>query len=504
MLLPWLILTPFIGGIFCLKSEKINKKIPFYISIIFVIIEFLLLMLLTLQKFKLNTKENLEIINWQYKFFASWIPRFGISLYFSIDGLSLIMMILSCILSMIAIIVSWEDIKKNCGFFYFNLMFILTCVAGIFLSMDMILFFFFWELILIPIYFLISLWGHEKFSQSSITNTANKFFLYNQIGGMIMLLSILSLSFIHYYQYGFLTFNYDLLNNLSIPYYIEYLLMLGFFISFAIKLPVFGLHGWLSDFHTKAPNNGSVDLLGILIKTSIYGLIRFNINLFPKTSMDFSYIAIILGIISIFYFSFISFRQKDIKRLIAYSSMSHMGFVLIAIYSRNISALQGVIIYSISYSLSSAALFILCGLIFKRLKTRNMNNIPIILWDKMKWLPGIFIFFSLANLGLPGTGNFIGEFMILNSSFPFFPKIIFIATLSLIFSSIYSLNMIQKTCYLNSSGNKKIMLIKKINLHEIIVMVILAFLIIILGFFPQIILDISYPTIHNTNKFFIR
>lgn len=502
MLLPWLILVPFFGGILCLKAEIINKKFPRYISVICLIIEFLLLLIL-IKKFMLVSKENLELINWKYKFFANWIPRFGISLYFSIDGLSLIMIILSCILSIIAVLSSWEETKKNCGFFYFNLMFILSSVIGIFLSMDMILFFFFWELILLPMYFLISLWGHKEYSQNSIVKTANKFFIYNQIGGAVMLVSILSLSYMHYYQYGFLTFNYELLQNLNMPYYIEYFLMLGFFISFAIKLPVIGLHGWLADFHAKTPNTGAVDLLGILIKTSIYGLLRFNINFFPKTSADFSYIAILLGIINIFYFSFISYRQNDIKRLVAYSSMSHMGFVLIAIYSRNISSLQGVIIHSISYSLSSSALFILCGQIFKRLKTRNMNNIPLILWDKIKWLPGILMFFSLANLGLPGTGNFIGEFIILNSSFSSYPKIIFITTLSLIFSSIYSLNMVQKTCYLNTN-NKKQSFINEMNLHEILIMFILAFLIIILGFFPQIVLNISYPTITNTNKLFIR
>lgn len=501
MLLPCLILVPFLGGILCLKTETLNKKFPRYISIICLIIEFLLLLIL-IKKFTLFTQENLAIINWKYKFFANWIPRFGISLYFSIDGLSLIMIILSCILSIIAVISSWEEIKKNCGFFYFNLMFILSSVIGIFLSMDMILFFFFWELILIPMYFLISLWGHKEYSQNSIVKTANKFFIYNQIGGMIMFISILSLSYMHYYTYGFLTFNYDLLCNLSMPYYIEYFLMLGFFISFAIKLPVIGLHAWLPDFHAKTPNNGAVDLLGILIKTAVYGLLRFNINFFPKTSVDFSYIAIFLGTISIFYFSFISFRQNDIKRLIAFSSMSHMGFVLIAIYSRNISSLQGIIIHSIAYSLSSSALFILCGQIFQRLKTRNMNNIPLILWDKIKWLPGFLMFFSLANLGLPGTGNFIGEFILLNGTFSYYPKITFLLTLSLIFSSIYSLNMLQKTCYIGTN-NKKV-IINKMRSHEILIMLILASLIIILGFFPNIVLNISHPTITNTNKFFIR
>lgn len=495
MLLPLLILIPFIGGFLCWQLESLNKKIPRLTA--FISISIVLFLSVYIWINNIYYTSNIKLINnFQYKFYQPWITSFGISFYLFIDGLSLMMIIMTSLLGFISILCSWKEIKKNCGLFYLNLMFILGSVIGAFLSFDLFLFFFFWEIMTIPIYFLICLWGYKSHRMQTRVFVANKFFLYTQFSSIIMLISILSLAFMYKQIHGIWTFNYDLLLKLSMPSYIEYMIMLGFFIAFAIKIPLVPLHGWLPDVHCNTINSGAVDLTGILLKIAIYGFLRFNLALFPTTSNEFSFIPIFLGIITIFYGAVLAFGQNDIKRLIAYSSISHMGFIIIAIYSANKLALQGVIVQMIAHSLSTAALFILCGLLHDRLKTRDMRNMGGI-WNKLSWLPGMMLFFSAANLGLPGTGNFIGEFMILNGSFQKSPVLLFIATLSLVLSSIYSLFMIQKTFYGPYLLKTKMKPFKKIAILDMFSIMILISFNLFIGFYPQIILDTTYNSIDN-------
>lgn len=501
MLLPLLILIPFIGGFFCWILEYYNHKIPKLIAFISIFTLFLLTIFIWINNISCLKNNNILINYFQYKFYQPWIPSFGINFYLSLDGFSLIMIMLTNFLGCISILCSWTEIRKYNGLFYLNLMFILGSAIGVFLSFDMFLFFFFWEIMTIPIYFLICFWGYQTYSIKNRISVANKFFIYTQISSIIILISIISLAFMHKKIHGFWSFNYNYLTNLSMPFYTEYLIMLGFFIAFAIKLPIVPIHNWLIDAHKNTSNSGSIDIAGLILKISAYGFLRFNIVMFPKTSYEFSYIPIILGVITIFYGSWLAFGQNNIKSLIAYTTISHMGFILIAIYSGNKLALQGIIIQIIAHSISTSALFILCGILHNYLKTRSMKKMGGI-WNSINWLPGFTLFFSAANLGLPGTGNFIGEFMMLNGSLNKSPILLFIATLGLIFSSIYSLSMIQKIFFgtSNIKINTKIKEITKLNIFIIIILIVCNLFI---GLYPQIILNTSYFTINNIYQFLL-
>ncbi|QJC38689.1 NADH-quinone oxidoreductase subunit M [Enterobacteriaceae endosymbiont of Donacia fulgens] len=495
MLLPWLILVPFISGLICWQSEKINFKLPRWISLISISFIFLL-SILQYFIYKINYNEKTLFIYpvWISEFIFNWIPRFGIHFHLAMDGLSLLMINLTGLLGIMAILCSWNEIKKWHGFFHLNLLWILSAVIGVFLSIDMFLFFLFWEIMLIPMYFLISLWGHKGEIGNSRIKAATKFFIYTQSSGLLMLCGILSLVFLNQKITGILTFEYTALLNNYINLKTEFLLMLSFFIAFAVKLPIIPFHGWLPEAHSQAPTAGSVDLAGILLKTAAYGLLRFTIPLFPISSLKFSFIAIILGISGIFYGSLMACIQSDIKKIIAYTSISHMGFILMGIYSHNKLAYQGVVIQMISHGISAAAQFILCGQIYERLKTRNIKLMGGI-WNKLNTLPGLFLFFSLASIGIPGTGNFIGEFLILLGTFHSYPICTCIASFSLLFSSIYSLNMMQKIFY--GPKTKINIFIKNMFLREKIIIFILLILLLILGFYPKIILNISDSTINS-------
>ncbi len=289
------------------------------------------------------------------------------------------------------------------GFFHLNLMWILGGVIGVFLALDLFMFFFFWEMMLVPMYFLIALWGHSS-SDGKKTRiyAATKFFIFTQASGLIMLVAILGLVLVNFNNTGVITFNYADLLKVQMSKTTEYVLMLGFFIAFAVKLPVVPFHSWLPDAHAQAPTAGSVDLAGILLKTAAYGLLRFALPLFPNASAEFAPIAMTLGLIGIFYGAFLAFAQTDIKRLIAFSSVSHMGFVLIGIYSGSQLALQGAVIQMLAHGLSAAALFILSGQLYERLHTRDMREMGGI-WSRIAYLPAISLFFAAASLGLPGT-----------------------------------------------------------------------------------------------------
>ncbi|WAI03105.1 NADH-quinone oxidoreductase subunit M [Buchnera aphidicola (Myzus persicae)] len=496
MLLSLLIIIPFFSSFISFFSYKFNKNIPKWSALLGIILTLLV-------SIKLLLKKNYYIFqhehypNWDDQLIIPWISRFGISFNIAIDGLSIVMIIFASLLSTIALACSWNEIKIKEGFFYFNFMLVFSGIIGAFISCDLFLFLFFWEIMLIPMYFLIVLWSNQNEKENSYL-AANKFFIYGQISGLILLSSILLLVFNHYQVTNILTFDYNLLITSSVNKYIEYTVMLGFFLSFAIKMPIVPFHGWLPDVHVQSASCGAVEIIGVLLKTAPYALLRYNLILFPHSTEDFVPIAMFLGLISMFYGAFVAFSQKNIKRLIAYSSISHMGLILIGIYSNSEIALQGVLIQMLSNSLSTAALCVLSGQLYKRLKTQDMSQMGG-LWSYIYWIPGFTLFFSLANLGIPGTGNFIGEFLILSGIFQFFPFICILATTGIVFSSIYSLNMIQKIFYGSSKKNFPMFFLKK---QELWIVIVLIFMLIFLGINPQKIIDTSYNSIHNIQKEF--
>jgi NADH-quinone oxidoreductase subunit M len=496
MILPWLILIPFIGGLLCWLAERMAPTLPRWIAL------FSMTLVLGLSLWLWGTGNyNLapnpaDASNWAVEFKHVWIERFGINLHLALDGLSLLMIVLTGLLGVLSVLCSWSEIQKHVGFFHLNLMWILGGVIGVFLAMDLFLFFFFWEMMLVPMFFLIALWGHSGDGKKTRITAATKFFIYTQASGLIMLAAILGLVFAHHASTGVYSFDYAKLIGTQMPPALEYILMLGFFIAFAVKLPVVPVHSWLPDAHAQAPTAGSVDLAGILLKTAAYGLLRFALPLFPDASAEFAPIAMGLGLIGIFYGAFLSFAQTDIKRLVAYSSVSHMGFVLIGIYSGSQLALQGAVVQMVAHGLSAAALFILCGQLYERLGTRDMRQMGG-LWSRMPWLPALSLFFAAASLGLPGTGNFVGEFLILFGSFGIAPWVVVVATGGLVLASVYSLIMIHRAHFGPAQSEQPL---PGLNNRELFMVLGLAVLLIGLGVYPQTVLDTSAASMQGVQQ----
>lgn len=447
--LPTLIAIPFVAGFLCWLIEKVDERLPRWIAVLSMFVTFLLTLLLWqhstyVDATAIASAATTDLV-WQTEFIRPWIPKIGISFHLALDGISLLMVSLTALLGVMAVGCSWGEIQRRVGFFHLNLLWSLGGVIGVFLAIDLFLFFFFWEMMLVPIYFLIALWGHDSVCGKTKEQAATKFFIYTQVSGLIMLVGILILVNAYFAQTGSISFAYQNLLTVDLGSY-EYAVMLLFFIGFAVKLPIMPFHGWLPDAHAQAPTAGSVDLAGILIKTAAYGLIRFVLPFFPAASAEFAPIAITLGSIGIFYGAWLAFMQTDIKRLLAYTSISHMGFVVLAIYAGTLLSLQGLVIQMLAHGLSSAALFIMAGQLYERLHTRDLTVMGG-MWGQMRYFAPLMMFFCAALLGIPGTGNFVGEFLILLGSFAHFPWYVVIATASLVLAGLYSLILIHKALF---------------------------------------------------------
>lgn len=497
-ILPALIAIPFISGFLCWLIEKVDDRLPRWIALFGMVVTFGLTLWLWQQGgfVKLLATDgmaNKADLPWAAQFILPWISTFGIKFHLAMDGLSLLMVALTAFLGIMAVGCSWNEIQRRVGFFHLNLLWSLGGVIGVFLAIDLFLFFFFWELMLLPIYFLIALWGHNATHGRTKEYAATKFFIYTQASGLIMLIGILLLVIIHFSQTGVLSFDYHDLLGLDLGDW-EYAIMLCFFVGFAVKLPIFPLHGWLPDAHAQAPTAGSVDLAGILIKTAAFGLLRFVLPLFPEASADFAPIAITLGMIGIFYGAVLAFAQTDIKRLLAYTSISHMGFVILAIYTGSLLSLQGLMVQMIAHGLSSAALFIMAGQVYERLHTRDLTLMGGI-WGQFRYLAPLLMFFCAALLGIPGTGNFIGEILILLGSFEQYPVYVVLASASLVLAGLYALILIYQALF---GENTTLALIKQyggklkdLGKRELLLLSVLALGLIWLGLYPQPVLNQS-------------
>lgn len=489
MLMLNLILILLIGGAFCWWSERFGNNTPRLAALIIVIADLIYLLLnvsgLPSESFALGAGYATQS-SWLLSYQLDWIPRFGISFHLAMDGLSLILLALTLVLGAIAIISSWSETNERQGFFQANILWTLAGVIGVFLAVDLFLFFLFWEVMLVPMYLLIAIWGHEGKAYASM-----KFFIFTQLSGLLMLVAILVLAKLHHAATGAYSFNYFDLLNLQIDGSMAYYLMLGFFIAFVVKLPGFPFHTWLPDAHTQAPTAGSVILAGILLKTGAYGLIRFTVPLFPNAALEFAPIAMTLGVAGIIYGAVLAFSQSDFKRLVAYSSVSHMGFVLLGVFAWNALALQGAVMQMIAHGFSTAALFMIAGALQQRLHTRDMNKMGG-LWHHMPRMGAVALFFALASLGLPGLGNFVAEFLVLVGLFAVNPWMTAVAALGLITAAIYSLIMMQKAFYGKPSASLKAHDFTTLDMTAMAVMILGL---IGLGLYPQPVFDLVQPMI---------
>jgi len=498
MVLAWLILIPLIGGLLAWQAERFGASAPRWIALLSMLLVLLLSCLLWSQQHYGLEQALANTPQWQLEFQRPWIPRFGISFHLAVDGFSLTLVMLTAFIGALSVACSWREIDRRVGLFHLNLQWILAGVLGIFLAIDLFLFFFFWEMMLVPMYFLIALWGHRGSRRNSSIAAATKFFIFTQVSGLLMLLAIIGLAFAHHTVTGQLTFDYDELLGTPLPASVEYLLMLGFLAAFAVKLPIVPFHSWLPDAHAEAPTAGSVDLAGLLLKTAAYGLLRFSLPLFPHASQEIAPLMMALGLVGIVYGALLAFAQHDLKRMIAYTSISHMGFVLIGIYSGSTEALQGVVVQMVAHGLSAAGLFILAGSLYERLGTRDLREMGG-LWSQLPLLPGVSMFLAAATLGMPGTGNFIGEFLILLGAYPSAPLITAAATGGLVLASIYALTLIQKIYFGPEKPREPF---AAISIREAAMFMALLTLSIWIGLYPQPLLDTSIATIQQVRDIY--
>ncbi|MGV8963595.1 MAG: complex I subunit 4 family protein [Candidatus Saccharimonadaceae bacterium] len=474
MILAWILGILMFSGLISWMVGGLHKNAPRWISLTALLLNSMLLIITWVKCMPLA---DLNLNNqWFLEFNREWIPFFGIRFHLAMDGLSLLLLLLTNLLGILSVLISWKEIKHRIGFFHFNILFILAGISGIFLAEDLFLFYFFWEVMLIPMYFLIAIWGHENRVYASY-----KFFLFTQGGGLLMLLSILGVYFHHAEITGIYTFEIMELVKHSSTSSLAGLFMAGFLIAFGVKIPAIPLHSWLPDAHTEAPTAGSIILAGLLLKTGIYGLIRIVIPLFPDLSLSIAPFAMAIGVVGILYGAKLAFAQTDLKRLVAYTSISHMGFIIVGIYAFNGIAFRGAVMQIIAHALSTGGLFVIAGIVQERLHTREMKNMGG-LWDDMPVLGGFSFVFVMASLGLPALANFVAEFMILLGTYLSSPIWAFLASLGLIVSVIYSLRIMQKVFFGPKLGTYKT---HDINLREIVILSSFLIPIVYFGIFPH-------------------
>jgi len=484
MILFWLILIPLIGGLAAWLADRKGSNTARWISLCALASDAVLLASVWSRS---SFQVDLNRGHWLIEISRPWIPQLGVSLHLAVDGLSLVLIALTLFLGIISVLCSWTEIRERVGFFHMNLLWILSGILGVFMALDLFLFYFFWELMLIPMYFLISIWGHENRVYASI-----KFFIFTQAGGLLMLLAILGLYFAHGRSTGYYTFDYQLLLGTTLTPRESFWIMLGFLIAFVVKLPMIPFHVWLPDAHTEAPTAGSVILAGLLLKTGAYGLLRFVLPLFPDEAALISQSMIIFAVIGIIYGAVLAFGKADLKRLVAYTSVSHMGFVLLGIFAGSRIALEGAVLQMVAHGISTGALFIIVGMIQERIHTREMDRMGGI-WSFAPHLSAMGLLFALASLGLPGLGNFVAEFMVLMGSFRTHGIVTAIASLGLVLSAIYSLWIVQRVFHGESTS---VMTFSDLTKREAAIMMILAITILWIGLYPRPIMRIATPTLN--------
>ncbi len=483
MILLSFIVILMVGGILAWIAARWSLAACRWISLLALVVNFVLAVVLWIQSAAALTDPG-----WIATFSAEWIPGFGIAFDLAMDGLSLLLVMLTFLLGVLGVLTSWREIQFRVGFFHFNLLWVLAGITGVFLTMDLFLFYFFWEVMLIPMYFLIGIWGHENRRYAAF-----KFFIFTQASGLLMLLAILGLYFVHGAATGQYTFNYFELLGTEFTSGIEMWLMLGFLAAFVVKLPAVPFHNWLPDAHSQAPTAGSLVLAGLLLKTGAYGLLRFVVPLFPNAATEIAPFAMLAGVVGILYGAMLAFSQTDLKRLVAYTSVSHMGFIILGVFVFNDLAWQGVVMQMITHGISTGALFLIAGSLYERIHTRDLGKMGGF-WIKMPYMGTVTLIFTMASLGLPGLGNFVAEFLTLLGAWKSSPVLTIFATVGLILAAIYALRIMQKIFYGQHITTHKL---PDYTLREKLTMVPLVVVILWLGVYPQPVLDTTAPLVKS-------
>src|SRR5215472_6518451 len=420
----------------------------------------------------------------------AWLPQFGISYHLGVDGISLFLIVLTGFLTPLALLSSWQSIHKNVKLFSFFLLLLETAMLGVFASLDLFLFYLFWDAMLIPMYFLIGIWGYDRRIYAAI-----KFILFTMSGSVLMLIAIIGLSWAHAAATGQPSFDLADLYALHLSWTMEKWFFLAFTVAFAIKVPLFPFHTWLPDAHVEAPTAGSVILAGVLLKMGTYGLIRFSFPLFPSAATYFAPYLAILAVIGIVYGALVAMVQPDMKKLVAYSSVSHLGFVVLGLCALNMNGVQGGVYQMLNHGVSTGGLFMLVGMLSDRRHTRLISEYGG-LKGVMPRLVAAFLLVTLASIALPAMNGFIGEFLILIGAFAWNHVLTAVAATGVILSAVYMLWMFQRVNY-GEVTNDKNRALPDLTGREWAMMVPTVAMCIFMGVFPNVFLKPMEPSIRR-------
>ena len=472
-ILSLLIFFPILGAIVLLFINKEKPGTIRVVTLIFSLVEFIFSLPLFFA-FDSKTAAMQFVEDWW------WIESYGISYKLGIDGISLLLVLLTTFLTILCILCSWTAITFRVKEFMISFLFLETGMIGALVALDLVLFYVFWEVMLIPMYLLIGVWGDPK----RRIYAAIKFFLFTMAGSVLMLVAILALYFFNQKTTGVSTFDVLELYKLGLPVGTQYWLFGAFALAFAIKVPMFPFHTWLPDAHTEAPTAGSVILAGVLLKMGTYGFIRFAIPLFPKAAFDLMPLVSVLALIGIIYGALVSMMQPDLKRLVAFSSVSHLGFVMLGMFAFNMQGIEGSIYQMLNHGISTGSLFLIVGMLYERRHTRLITDFG----GLSKVMPIYAVFFmivTLSSIGLPGTNGFVGEFLILLGAFQSNVVYGVLAATGVILGAAYMLWMFQRVMFgkITRPENEKL---KDLNAREITILVPMVIMIFLMGIYPKL------------------
>jgi NADH-quinone oxidoreductase subunit M len=489
-LLSIVIWTPIIGGVLVLLASK-DEQAPLarMIALIASAITFIV-------SIPLYTGFDTSTYQMQFIEKSAWIPAFNINYYLGVDGISMPLILLTSFTTVLVVIAGWEVIKYRASQYMAAFLIMNGLMIGVFSSLDSILFYVFWEAMLIPMFLIIGIWGGERRVYATI-----KFFLYTFLGSVFMLVALIYM----YSQSN--TFAILDLQHLKLGMQAQTLIFIAFLLAFAVKVPMWPVHTWLPDAHVEAPTGGSVILAAIMLKMGTYGFVRFSLPITPDASHSLDWLMIMLSIIAIVYIAFVALVQKDMKKLIAYSSISHMGFVTLGFFIiftiiKNTGSsqgaamgIEGALVQMISHGFISGAMFLCIGVMYDRMHSRQISDYGGVV-NTMPVFAAFMVMFAMANAGLPGTSGFVGEFLVILSAFKANFWIAFLAATTLIFGAAYTLWMIKRVIF-GDVANERVAALADINNREFLVLGSLAVAVLLLGIWPAPLLDVMHASVNH-------
>src|SRR5215471_8014244 len=483
--LSFLLAIPVVGALALMLVPRRQTQALFFLALIAGLADFVW-SLIILNQFD-GSKGEMQLVERM-----PWMPNYGIQYIVGIDGISLFLVLLTTFLMPLAILASWS-VKDRVKEYLFFMLLLETGMLGAFVALDLFLFYVFWEVMLVPMYFLVGVWGGPRRIYAAL-----KFVIYTMAGSLLMLVAIIYLATRHAQLTQVLTFDLLQIYDLRLPFNEQSWLFFAFALSFAIKVPVFPFHTWLPDAHVEAPTAGSVILAGILLKLGTYGFLRFAIPLFPDAALAAAPFFIALAVIGIIYGAVVAMMQADIKKLVAYSSVSHLGLVMLGLFALNMHSVQGGIYQMLNHGLSTGALFLLVGMIYDRRHTRMIEDFGG-LWKQLPIFSSLFLVVLFSSIGLPGLNGFVGEFLILLGAFGVTPGWTAAAATGMILGAIYMLWMFRRVIF-GPLTNPENQTLKDLNGREILILAPVVALILFMGLYPQPFLSRMKPSIDLTLK----